>query len=248
MNIESAKLTARRRSLLFLAAEDFFYFQNHRYPRAPALRWVGDRYALTEMERQLLNRGVFGQQEALRRLGRLCRGTEWCDEVLVVDGHNVQITVESAILGRLLLRANDGALRDLAGQSARFRLTEVSASAVDLVIRLLTELRPREALFLFDAPMSHSGLLAAMYRERMKSLGLSGESRTVPVPEREIPYGRCVVASSDRAVLDRASRWLDLAHASVLAAGLLRLEADFSTLVFTHQIDPQLPPDLASYC
>jgi len=237
-------LTARRRSLLSLAAEDFFYFQNHRYPRAPALQWVGDRYALTEMERQLLNRGVFGQREALRRLGRLCRGTDWCDEILVVDGHNVQITVESAILGRLLLRGNDGALRDLAGQSARFRLSGVSDSAVGLVIGLLNELRPREAVFLFDAPMSHSGLLAAMYRERMKSIGLPGESRTVPVPEREIPYDRCVVASSDGAVLDMASRWLDLAQASILAAGLLRLEADFSSLVLAHRIDPQLPGEL----
>ena len=42
-------------------------------------------------------------------------GSGWRLKLLVVDGHNVQITIESFIEGRPLLKANDGALRDLAG-------------------------------------------------------------------------------------------------------------------------------------
>lgn len=219
------------------AAADFFFLQNRLYPRASALEWVGNRYSLTQMERNLLHRGIFSQTDALRRLARRCGGAGWTRHPLAVDGHNVQITVESAILGRPLLKANDGALRDLAGLSARFRFTEVSELAMDMIFRFLEENRPRRVAFLFDAPMSHSGLLAAKYKERLKSMGLSGEARAVPVPEKEIPYEEYTVASSDHAVLDRAVRWLDLADMALHMADTSRFAVDFSSVLTSRFVD-----------
>lgn len=224
-------LSRERFHLIAQAAPDFYFLQNRQYPRQAALEWVGNRYGLTRMERQLLLRGVFGQETALRRRGRRCGGDDWVHGHLVVDGHNVQITVESAILGRTLLLGNDGALRDLAGQSARFRVTEASEVAQDWVFGFLGEFRPHGVLFLFDAPLSHSGLLAEQYRRRLKGMGLRGESRAVPVPESEIPSGGCVAASSDQAVIDAAESWLDLARASIDHAAALHLDADFTCLL-----------------
>jgi hypothetical protein len=178
----------------------------------------------------LLLSGVFSQETALRRRSRRCVGEGWLEHPLVVDGHNVQITVESAILNRPLLVGNDGALRDLAGQSAAFRMTEVSEVAQDFIFGFLGEFRPKHVLFLFDAPMSHSGLLAEQYRRRMKMNGLRGESRAVAVPESEIPHDGCVVASSDQAVIDASMGWLDLARASIQGSAALELIADFSSL------------------
>jgi hypothetical protein len=241
MMIQSTKLTRAGRRVLARAAEDFFLLQNRGYPRSAALQWVGDRYALAEAVRQLLHRGVLGQREALSRRAKRCMGADWRREELFVDGHNVQITVESAVVGRTLLLGNDKALRDVAGQSARFRISETSEAAMAVIFRFLGELRPPRMVFLFDAPMSHSGTMAAMYRERMRSLGLAGEAKTVPVPEREIPYEECVVASSDGAVLDRAPRWLDLAHAAILMSDLLQLEVDFSPLILARGKSLELP-------
>lgn len=219
----------QRRSLLLQAAADFLYLQNRRYPRASALEWVGNRYQLISMERQALHRGIFGQAEALGRLAKRCKGSDWRSECLVVDGHNVQITVESALLGRPLLKANDGALRDLAGQSSNFRFTEASEMAMDMIFHFLGEFRPRHATFLFDAPMSHSGLLAGKYREAMKTLGLAGTAEAVPVPEKELPYDRCVIAGSDQAVMEKADQWLDLACTILDAAGSFQIAVDFSS-------------------
>ena len=244
MNERLFSLTGRRRWLLSRATADFFFLQNRSYPRSSALEWVGNRYRLTQLERQLLHRGVFSQAEALRRHARQCKGSDWQKEWLVVDGHNVQITVESAILGRPILKANDGALRDLAGLSANFRLTEASEMALDAVFEFLEAHRPRKLLFLFDAPMSHSGLLADKYRRRMKSLGLPGESRTAPVPEKEMPYSECVVAGSDQAVLEESSRWLDLAQLVIDAGNMLQLTADFSPVVLSSHTDPFFPGEL----
>lgn len=245
---ESQQLPQQRYRVLEQAASDFFFLQNRSYPRASALDWVGNRYALMQQERQLLHRGVFAQGDALRRRSKRCQGADWHNGWLVVDGHNVQITVESAILGRPLLLANDGALRDTAGQSARFRFTEVSELALDMIFRVLEEFRPGKTWFLFDAPMSHSGLLASRYRQRLRALGLHGEARAIAVPEREFPYAECVVSSSDQVVLEQARQWLDLARWAIDSAGALQWMLDFSSLVFTQGVsEPRLrffPPVL----
>lgn len=227
----SALSAAYRKDLLTQAALDFFYLQNRLYPRRAALEWVGNRYRLTGFERHVLHRGVFPQRDALRRRGSRCLGMEWLSRPLFVDGHNVQITVESAIGGRTLLKANDGAVRDLAGQSARFRLSELSEMAVAVIFRFLEEFRPSHLFFLFDAPMSHSGLLASSYRKRMKEKGFRGDALAVPVPEREFPLSECVVASSDGAVIDRSFLWFDLAAAAMRAAELEGVGIDFASLV-----------------
>ncbi len=156
--------------------------------------------------------------------------------MLVVDGHNVQITVESSLLGRPLLRANDGVIRDLAGQSANFRMTEASSLAVDLIFRFLGEFRPAEALFLFDAPISQSGRLAHSYQQQMNALGLSGTARAVPVPEREFPYAEAIIASSDQSVLEQASRWVDLAGMVLRFSESLQLTEDFSSLILARAV------------
>ena len=204
---------------------------NRSYPRTAALNLAGNRYDLNALERMLLSRGLFSRREALARRRKRELGHGWQNELLVVDGHNVQITIESCIEGRPLLKANDGALRDLAGLSHRFRLTESSALAQDMLIRFFERFAPREVLFLFDAPMSRSGELAAACRDRLARAGISGTARVAPVPEREFPYGECVAASSDRAVLDSSTRWMDLACRVIEYHGTPRITADFSTII-----------------
>ncbi|MFP5211895.1 MAG: DUF434 domain-containing protein [Acidobacteriota bacterium] len=232
-----SSLQKERLWVLAQAAADFFFFQNRRYPRASALEWVGNRYELSQTERHLLHRGVFGQREALARRAKHSPPADCRNGWLVVDGHNVQITVESFILGRPLLKANDGALRDMAGQSADFRFTEVGQMAIDMIFRFLDEHRPKQILVLFDAPMSHSGLIAGEYKKRITSMGLKGDARAVPVPEREFPYAECIAASSDQEVLDSSSRWLDLARLAIETSGLLEPMADFSSIILSRSTD-----------
>jgi hypothetical protein len=216
---------------LHRAAAEFFYLQNFRYPRASALRWVGNRLNLNKTERDLLHRGVFSQEASLRRRAKKCSGSDWLQEMLVVDGHNVQITIESAILGRTLLVGNDGALRDLAGQSARFRFSEVSELALDMVFSFFAAFRPGRVLILFDAPLSHSGYIADQYRKRLARLGLTGEAKAVAVPEREFPYRESIIASSDQAVLDASAHWLDLARWVIDTSLSWQPAIDFSHLI-----------------
>ena len=175
----------------------------------------------------LLSRGLFCQSQALARRGKLKIPAQWRGDLLVVDGHNVQITIESHLGGRPLLKANDGALRDLAGLSSRYRMSETSAVALDMVMAFLKLFSPREVLFLFDEPMHRSGELAANYRKRIAAAGLKGGARTSPVPEREFPAD-CVIAGSDRAVIDSSRRWTDMARLIIDYFGSPEITADFS--------------------
>ena len=240
---DSSTLSPKRKWLLYQAAADFFFLLNKSYSRTAALDLAGNRHNLDARERMLLSRGLFGQQEALGRLKKRENGSGWQKELLVVDGHNVQITIESCIEGRLLLKANDGALRDLAGLSSRYRMTETSNMAVDMLFRFFEKFPPCEVLFLFDEPMSRSGELAAIYRDRIVKEGISGGAKAVPVPESELPYDRCVVASSDRAVIDSSTRWADLACQVIEYFGSPQITVDFSGIIFACSAERSLFQD-----
>ncbi|WP_170161634.1 DUF434 domain-containing protein [Desulfosoma caldarium] len=197
---------------IYQAARDFLWFQDRGYPREAALQWVGDRFALVRTDRDLLRRGVFSQSRALHRLAKRVRGTRWRRYPLWVDAHNVHITVESLFLQRPMVLANDGALRDVAGLSRSYRLSEVTEVALKAILSFLQAFPPVEVHFLFDAPMSQSGELAARYRESLQKHGLAGEAMAVPVPEKHFPRSESVIASSDHAVVEFSMHWLDLAR------------------------------------
>ncbi len=59
----------------------------------------------------------------------------------------------------------------------------------------------------------------------------------MPVPEREFPYAQALVASSDQAVLEQASRWVDLASLVLRFNESLQLTEDFSSLILTRPLD-----------
>ena len=101
-------------------------------------------------------------------------------------GHNVRITVGNAILELALLLGNDGALRGLAGQSSRFHITQASEPNLRvMIVRFLSEFPPRAVLFLFHAPMSRGGWLAAQFRRQPSAYGVAWDARTAAMPEQE---------------------------------------------------------------
>ena len=129
---------------------------------------------------------------------------------LAIDGYNVLITIESALSGRPLISSNDGFIRDISGLSGNFRKTSTD-EAIQRILDALREAKPRHALFLFDAPISKSGLLAREIREILKDENLSGDARAVKVPEKTLIGFPGIVATSDTAIIDQSPRVMDLA-------------------------------------
>ncbi len=220
MGLKSAKLSP--------AAVDFKWLLSRGYPRQGSLTLVGNRYDLDAEVRELLHRGVFAPAEAEARRAKLLAPQQLKGRALAVDGHNVIITVESALLGRPLIRADDGVVRDIARLSARFRPSSTTDQALDLIVATLRDMGVARADFWLDQRMSRSGELAAAIREKFSAAGLAGDARAVPVPERELAGHDWPVATSDSALMDQVGAVFDLAGHIVAEKvgtdGLINLE------------------------
>jgi hypothetical protein len=212
------------------AAVDFRYLLNRGYPRKAALEIVGNRYALTFDERHLLHRGVFSDADSKARRKKIISTKGIRSKDLAIDGHNVLITVEAGLSGRPLILADDGFIRDISGVSGGFKKTEVTEKAIRLIVTSLKGWRPRHALFLFDAPISKSGILAQELRALLKKEGLPGDALAVNVPETTLIGFQGVIATSDTAIIDRSKRAVDLAgniiRTKIASMSLIRLRED----------------------
>jgi len=217
-------------AILRLAAADFLYLLDRAYPRSASLQLVGNRYNLDALHRHVLHRGVFAREESKKRRSRILPVERLVGARLLVDGHNVLITVESAIAGRPLVAATDSVIRDVAGISHRYHITALTHEAIDSILLLLKLYPPRETLFLLDAPIRQSGELAALLRTALENLGLLGDAQTVKVPETDLHHGEALVASSDSAVLERTEQAVDLAGAVIRSLGRPLRTIDFTEL------------------
>jgi hypothetical protein len=130
--------------------------------------------------------------------------------LLGIDGHNVLITVESALKNKPLLLADDGFIRDIAGVSANYRPSSATKEALNLIFKVLNLYSPLQLEWYFDAPLSYSGELAALVEENLKFYKLKGYAQAVSVPEYFL-MGYELIATSDSELIDRSSEIVDLA-------------------------------------
>jgi len=210
------------------AAQDFRYLLNRGYPRKASLELVGNRYGLIFDERHLLHRGVFSDADSVTRQKKIISPEAIRNKDLAIDGHNVLITIEAGLSGRPLILADDGFVRDISGLSGSFKKTEMTEKAIRLIVTFLRKWKPRHTLFLFDAPISKSGILAQELRTLLKKEGLPGDALAVKVPETILIGFQGVIATSDTAIIDRSKRVIDLAgdiiRAKIGSVSLLKLK------------------------
>lgn len=192
------------------AARDFRYLLNRGYPRQASLNLVGNRYDLETEARQILHRGVFAGEVAAARRAKLWALTDLAGQPLALDGHNVLITLESALRGLTLVAADDGFIRDVAQLSRAYRDSPVTRQALALLAMYLRSRHPGPLTILYDAPMKRSGELAGQTRESFAAQGLYVEARAVPVPEEELLAFPGPVASSDTHLIDAKEVVVDL--------------------------------------
>ena len=211
-----------RMKVLQKSAEDFRYLLNQGYPRKPCLELVGNRYQLTSDERHLLHRGVFSFKDSETRRRKILSLNEIRNRDLVIDGYNVLITIEAGLSGRPLILGDDGFIRDISGVSGSFKKTGATEKALQLILNRLRRMNPRKTLFLFDAPISRSGILAMEVRNRLKKKGLRGDAMAVPVPEKMLIGFRGIIASSDTAIIDQSKKVIDLAGEILRRENLLK--------------------------
>jgi len=192
------------------AGRDLFYLLNKGYPKQNSLDLVGNRYNLNSDLRHILHRAIFSKDELRMRKEKLISPSEIKDKVLGIDGYNVLITIESAIKRKIVILCKDGLVRDISGVSKKYRISKSTLKALNLIFETLVNYRPKRIIFYFDSPMSKSGELASLVREKIKEFKLNGESFAVNVPEKYL-MNLSYVSTSDYAIVDKVKNVFDLA-------------------------------------
>ena len=194
-----------------LAAEEYRFLLARGYPREQSLVMVGNRHDLGKRERELLRRAVLAPERAEARRARLSLLKDLRGERVGLDGHNVIITLESALAGRDLVLGDDGVVRDIARAGGSYSPGGLTLEALGLILRTLASAKADGADFYLDSPISRSGELAATIREELGRTETGGTARAVPVPEKELKAYPGIVASSDGELIEACQKPLDLA-------------------------------------
>ncbi len=215
-------MTARAvdKATLVRAAEEVRFLLGRGYARDDALEMACRRHRLPFAQKEMLRRGVLDPAVAASRRRKLIGPADLRGEVVGVDGHNVIITLASALAGGPLVRADDGVIRDTARGAAGFRLGEAEMRALELAGEGLRAAGAGTAVFHLDAPVSHSARLAELIRRRLEAWGLAGDALVEADPDLPLAVHPGPAASSDGALIDACARPVDLAGWIIAREGL----------------------------
>jgi hypothetical protein len=209
------------------AVGDLCWLLTQGYPLTASLKLVGDRFQLTERQRIAVMRCSCSDADRRNRQRHQSAWTDLDGQTVDLDGFNVLTTVEAALAGGVLLLGRDGCLRDMASMHGSFRRVEETRPAVECVGTVIRDLRVASARWFLDRPVSNSGRLAGILRQSAQQNGWPWHAELIDDVDGLLARSPHVVASADGAILDRCSRWCNLArevvHRQVADARILRL-------------------------
>lgn len=194
------------------ATGELSWLMSRGYAIVAALKLVGDRHGLTARQRLAVSRAACSDEQRASRQARSLPLEEVEGRRLIVDGFNLIITVEAAMSGGLLIRARDLCVRDLSSVHGSYRSVEETEQAIRLLGEVFARLKPESVRWLLDSPVSNSGRLAQRIREEAERARWPWTVEAVLNPDRLIQTSASVVVTSDSAILDRATLWVNLNH------------------------------------
>jgi hypothetical protein len=193
------------------AVADLSWLLGRGYAPVSALKMVGDRWSLTERQRQAARRSACSDDARERRVVRQVRADAIAGENLVIDGFNVLTTIEAALGGAVVLVCRDTTCRDIAGIHGSYRKVAETEPALEQLIVVLTKLSVRRCHWLFDRPVSNSGRIRRLVQQKAVERSLDWSVDLVDNPDPILSSAAEIVATADSAILDHGPTWVNLA-------------------------------------
>ena len=195
-----------QRAKILSAANDARWLMNRGYSAESAITFTSNHYLLTSRQRMAIFRSILNDEDKTTRFKKeiLKPGTD-----VLIDGLNIIITLETALSHSLVLRGDDGVLRDVAGLHGTYRIIDKTAKAIKLILQTLSNLDVRNATFILDKPVSNSGSLKQLILEISRNFNLEVVVELDMNPD-QIFVDKENVISSDGPVILRSSSWFNL--------------------------------------
>lgn len=208
-NSDQHDFSKSRFQMLLKAGTELSFLLDHGYPRDSSITFVSNHYQFTERQRLLLARGISGHNKATARRFKKIEFSKLAGQTLLIDGFNEIIPLEVALNRALIIFAQDGTIRDLAGLSGTYHPIEETPRAIELLLRIGNQGHVKGMHFYLDAPVSNSGRLAHLITEIGDRYSFTVKAELVPSADRALK-GLSYVASNDSAVIDHAVSWISL--------------------------------------
>jgi len=192
------------------AVYDFCWLLDRGYARHSVIQLVGDHHQLTKRQRLAISRAACSSASRTSRTTKCLPIESIKNQLLIIDGFNLIITLETAMAGGLLLHCCDGCIRDIASVHGTYRQVFETRQAIELVGRVLQSFAPAGVLWLFDKPVSNSGQLAEVVRDIAKAHNWNWQAELVENPDQAILGSGRVAITSDSVILDGDVQWINL--------------------------------------
>lgn len=197
------------------AINDLRYLLNRGYKKSISVNFIGNHYLLNKTERNLLYRIVYSQETVQSRKSKLISLSKIKDNIILIDGFNVLITLESIFVeDNSIIFCDDGVIRDVNAVFGKYKFKDITDNAINSIIRFLKLYQPKTLKFFYDTPVSYSGKLAKLTEQIMMNHEISGTAETVNnVDYKLIELSKQIqgiVATSDGIIMDKVDFILDV--------------------------------------
>ncbi|WP_103068766.1 DUF434 domain-containing protein [Aquimarina sediminis] len=192
------------------AVQDMSYLLSRGFAEKSSLQLVGNRYLLNVRQQKALLGMSASQEHVTIRNKRTVKPENIDNKVVVIDGFNLLITIESALSGAYLFKGIDGFYRDVSGVHGTYKRVQKTEEAILLVGNILKKLGADTVLWYFDAPVSNSGRLKTRLYELAAQYQFPWEIYLVNNPDKELSKSNHIVVSSDAWILNKAKQNFNL--------------------------------------
>jgi len=173
--------------------------------------FVGNSYQFSLRQRNALQRSTSSKELSEKRKAKEIPLTKAKDGIIYIDGFNLIITLEVALSKGILIRGNDGAIRDIAGLRGTYRVIDNTEKALKLIGKTINDLGVPKVKIFLDAPVSNSGRLKSRILSHSEGWNSITEVELVPNADRilvDLPR----VITSDSMILDCCKSWFNLTN------------------------------------
>lgn len=210
-NPEDQKLFHKNNfQILIEAVKDLSYLLTKGYNMSSAVKLVGDHFLLSSRQRIAIARSANSDESVLKRKDKEIGENDCENKIILVDGYNILITIESALSGGLVFKSRDGCYRDISSIHGTYKKVEETIPALDIIRENLCRLNPGKVVWYLDSPVSNSGRLKQLILNSAREHDCFWEVELVHNPDSCLKNRDEIVITSDAIILNHVKSWFNL--------------------------------------
>jgi len=188
------------------ALSDYRSLLDKSYPQKSVLKMVGDRYALSRTERNILYRGVAGTSESEFRKAKRIAANALFHQILYVDALNQLYTLAAYLNGNAVFISTDGFLRDAAAVHGSGSLNKHLNKSLQLILSFLKNTDVADAVFYIDEKVNQSREIAGSLEQISTSHRLSYQSMISQKVDQDLRIVKDgIIATADSQIIEKAT-------------------------------------------